>query len=115
MDKGRVLFVDNKPTLLSALSEIFSAEYAVFTCAGAEGALAILKSERIEVVVSDYKMPGMDGLSFLIEVKRRCPQTIRILMTGYADMQLVIRAMNEGEVHRFIAKPYKLTELRTML
>lgn len=115
MDKGRVLIVDDEPTMLSGLSELFGQEYTVFTSGSAEGALQILERERIEVVVSDYKMPGMDGLSFLIEVKRRHPEIIRILMSAYADMQLVIRAMNEGEVHRFIAKPYKTSELRTML
>lgn len=115
MDKGRVLIVDDEPTLLSGLSDLFGQEYALFTSASAEGGLAILESERIEVVLSDYKMPGMDGLSFLIEVKRRRPEVVRILMTAYADMQLVIRAMNEGEVHRFIAKPFKSSELRTML
>lgn len=115
MDKGRVLIVDDEPTILSGLSELFGQEYAVFTSGSAEGALPLLGREHIEVVVSDYKMPGMDGLSFLIEVKRRHPEIVRILMSAYADMQLVIRAMNEGEVHRFIAKPYKTSELRTML
>jgi len=115
VDKGRLLIVDDEPSLLSGLSELFGQEYSLFTSASAEGALAILESERIEVVLSDYKMPGMDGLSFLIEVKRRRPEVVRILMTAYADMQLVIRAMNEGEVHRFIAKPFKTSELRTML
>jgi CheY-like chemotaxis protein len=115
MDKGRVLFVDDEPALLTGLSELFCGEYAVYTSANALGGLAILESERIEVVVSDFKMPGMDGLAFLIEVRRRHPEIIRILMTAYADMQLVIRAMNEGEVHRFIAKPYKGSELRVML
>jgi DNA-binding NtrC family response regulator len=115
MEKGRVLIVDDEPTILHGLSELFGQEYAVFTSASAERALTLLQSERIEVVVSDYKMPGMDGLSFLIEVRRRHPQIVRILMTAYADMQLVIRAMNEGEVHRFIAKPYKASELSTMI
>lgn len=115
MDKGRVLIVDDEPTILSGLSELFGREYTIFTSGSAEGALPILASERIEVVISDYKMPGMDGLSFLIEVKRRHPEIVRILMSAYADMQLVIRAMNEGEVHRFIAKPYKTSELRAML
>jgi CheY-like chemotaxis protein len=115
VDKGRILIVDDEPSLLSGLSELFEQEYDVFTSASAEGALPILERERIEVVLSDFKMPGMDGLSFLIEVRRRRPEVVRILMTAYADMQLVIRAMNEGEVHRFIAKPFKTAELRTML
>ena len=67
------------------------------------------------MIVTDFKMPGMDGLALLIEVKRRHPAVIRVLMTAYADMQLVIRAMNEGEIHRFISKPYKSFEFRRIL
>lgn len=115
MDKGRVLIVDDEPSILYGLSELFGQEYTLCTSASAEQALTLLERERIEVVVSDYRMAGMDGLSFLIQVKRRHPEIVRILMTAYADMQLVIRALNEGEVHRFIAKPYKSAELRTML
>lgn len=115
MDKGRVLVVDDEPSILYGLSELFGQEFTLFTSASAESALTLIERERIDVVLSDYKMTGMDGLSFLIEVKRRHPEIIRILMTAYADMQLVVRAMNEGEVHRFIAKPYKAAELGAML
>jgi CheY-like chemotaxis protein len=60
-------------------------------------------------------MPKMDGLTFLIEVKRRHPACARVLMTAYADMQLVVRAMTEGEIHRFLSKPYKAIEFRKIL
>jgi CheY-like chemotaxis protein len=115
MSKGSILVVDDEPVILSTVSELFGQEYTIYLAAGAEEALAILDRERVHVVVSDYKMPGMDGISLLIEVKQRHPGVVRVLMTGYADMQLVIRAMNEGEIHRFLSKPYKSFEFRRIL
>ena len=115
MGQGRVLIVDDEQTILSCLREMFGLDYTIFTAPDAREALAILEREPMDVIVSDYNMPGMDGLSLLIEVKRRYPTLIRVLMTAYADMQLVIRAMNEGEIHRFIAKPYKSFEFRRIL
>ncbi len=115
MSKGNILVVDDEPVILSTVSEFFGDEYTIFPAADAEEALRILGRERIHVVVSDYKMPGMDGIALLIEVKRRYPGVVRVLMTGYADMQLVIRALNEGEIQRFLSKPYKSFEFRRIL
>lgn len=115
MGKANVLVVDDEPVILSTVSELFGQEYAIFAAADAAEALSILERERIHVVVSDYKMPGMDGIALLVEVKRRHPGIVRVLMTGYADMQLVIRALNEGEIQRFLSKPYKAFEFRRIL
>jgi CheY-like chemotaxis protein len=115
MPKGRVLIVDDEPVILSSASELLGQEYTIFLASGPAEALAILARERVDVVVSDYKMPGMDGLTLLIEIKRRFPSCIRVLMTAYADMQLVVRSMNEGEIHRFLSKPYKAIEFRRIL
>jgi CheY-like chemotaxis protein len=113
--KGVILIVDDEPVILSTLSEMFGQEYTLFLASNAAEALDILSREKVHVVVSDFKMPGMDGLALLIEVKRRHPLCARVLMTAYADMQLVIRAMNEGEIHRFLSKPYKSFEFRRIL
>lgn len=115
MGQGRILLVDDEEFILSSLQEMFARDHIIFTAQNAQAALAILGSETIDVVVSDYKMAGMDGLSLLIEVKNYHPGVIRVLMTAYADMQLVIRAMNEGEIHRFISKPFKPFEFRRIL
>lgn len=105
MTKCRVLIVDDEPALLSAAWGMLGETYSLFTATNAEAALQILERERIGVIVSDYQMPGMNGLALLIEVKRRFPRVVRVLMTAYADMDLVVRALNEGEIQRFIAKP----------
>ena len=88
MNQSRVLIVDDSAVILAGLQEIFGHDYTIFTAPEAQKALAILENESIDVIVSDFQMPGMDGLSLLIEVKKRYPAVIRVLMTAYADMQL---------------------------
>jgi DNA-binding NtrC family response regulator len=106
-ERQRVLVVDDDSAVLESVAALLSGDYDVLTASGGEAGLALLESEKVAVVISDFKMPGMDGLSFLVEVKKRFPRSARVLMTAYADMNLVVRAMNEGEIHRFASKPYK--------
>lgn len=115
MAQDRILIVDDEELILSCLRDLFGPHYTIFTAPNGPEALSILEREPVDVIISDYKMPGMDGISLLIEIKKRHPRCIRVLMTAYADMQLVIRAMNEGEIHRFISKPYKPFEIRRII
>jgi DNA-binding NtrC family response regulator len=107
MGKCRILVVDDDLHVLDSVAELLGDDHEVLTATGGEEGLAVLEGERVHVVISDYKMPGMDGLSFLLEVRKQYPRTSRVLMTAYADMDLVVRAMNEGEIDRFASKPYK--------
>jgi DNA-binding NtrC family response regulator len=115
MEKGTVLIVDDESAILRSLKALFDRDYHVITASSAREAVEIMSSQTVHVLVSDYKMPGRDGLSLLIEVKQKFPATIRVLMTAFADMNLVVRALNEGEIHRFISKPFMSFEFRTML
>lgn len=116
MSKLRILIVDDEPALLAGLGGLFGEIHTLFTATNAETALQILSREReIDVIVTDYKMPGMDGLTLLVKVKALYPHIVRVLMTAYADMNLVVRALNEGEIHRFIAKPYRALEFSKIL
>ena len=116
MNKLRILIVDDEPAMLSGLWGLFGERHYLFTATNAETALQVLERESgIGVIVTDYKMPGMDGLSLLVKVKTLYPQIVRVLMTAYADMNLVVRALNEGEIHRFIAKPYRAQEFSKIL
>jgi CheY-like chemotaxis protein len=116
MSKTRILIVDDEPVFLSGLFGLFGEIYAIFTATNAETALEILAREKeIGVIVTDYRMPGMDGLTLLVRVKALHPHIVRVLMTAYADMTLVVRALNEGEIHRFIAKPYRALEFGRIL
>ena len=115
MEKGTVLIVDDESAILRSLKALFDRDHHIITAASAGEAMEIMRSQTVHVLVSDYKMPGQDGLSLLISVKKKFPDTIRVLMTAFADMNLVVRALNEGEIHRFISKPYMSFEFRAML
>lgn len=106
MSKRKVLFVDDDSNLLAALNrrlrKVFDLELAV----GPEPGLMILEqSGPFAVVVADMRMPGMDGVEFLRHVKEMSPDTVRIMLTGNADMQTAIDAVNKGNIFRFLTKP----------
>ncbi len=110
-----VLIVDDEPLVLKALERSLRPEgFAVRPAAGASAALAAL-DPAISVVVSDYRMPGMDGVAFLAEVARRQPETRRVLLTGQADLHALADAINQGAVHRLFFKPWEPRDLVTAL
>lgn len=102
-----LLCVDDEANILSALRRLFRpAGYRVHVAtSGAEG-LEILARESIDLIISDMRMPQMDGATFLATVRERHPEAIRILLTGYADMESTIAAINRGEIYRYISKPW---------
>ncbi len=102
-----LLLVDDEPSILSALRRLFRPHgYRVLTAEGGQIALDILQGETVDLVISDMRMPGMDGSQFLGHVRRMQPHSVRILLTGYADIASTIAAINEGEIDRYIAKPW---------
>lgn len=108
-----LLFVDDEKGVLQSLKRIFLDEnYQILTAANGPEALDMLQENTIHLVVSDHRMPGMTGAELLKEVKERWPQTIRIMLTGYADVQSVMGAVNEGAVYKFITKPWSDEDLR---
>ena len=116
MRQPSVLFVDDEDNVLNALRRSLRKEkYLIFLAQGPEEAMDVLKSKDIDVVVSDHLMPTMDGISFLKLVKELYPQVIRVLLTGHADLKVAVQAINEGEVFRFLTKPWDEFELRITL
>ena len=111
----KILFVDDEPNVLRSLRRLFMDEdnYELFIAeSGAEG-LEILEQEQgVCVVVSDYRMPGINGVEFLRQVHERWPKTIRIVLSGYADTASVVEAINIGHIYKFIPKPWNDDELR---
>ncbi|MBU0996403.1 MAG: Flp pilus assembly complex ATPase component TadA [Proteobacteria bacterium] len=111
--KYAILFVDDEPHVLNALKRIFRHEnYDIFLAESGEKGLSLLTDQPAQVVVSDFKMPGMNGAEFLKSVKELNPETIRIMLTGYADVNAVMGAINEGAVYKFITKPWNDDDLR---
>ncbi|QWV97696.1 Flp pilus assembly complex ATPase component TadA [Geomonas nitrogeniifigens] len=108
-----VLFVDDEPGVLSAMRRIFMDEnYQLFVAPGGAEALAIMESNEVHLIVSDHRMPGMTGAELLKTVKERWPQTIRIMLTGHADVSSVMGAVKDGAVYKFITKPWNDDDLR---
>ncbi|KUG27539.1 hypothetical protein ASZ90_002617 [hydrocarbon metagenome] len=106
MDKSRVLFVDDDPEMLASYRRIFRKKYDVQTAEGpAEGLAALDGPGRFAVIVSDLRMPGMDGVAFLEGVRRKSPDTVRIMLTGYADVTAAVAAVNASKVFSFLTKP----------
>lgn len=102
-----VLCVDDEPNILSALRRLLRPSgYRVLVAeSGAEG-LELMASEQVDLVISDMRMPNMDGAAFLAAVKAGWPDVVRILLTGYADMASTIDAINRGEIFRYVTKPW---------
>lgn len=110
---AKVLLVDDEPHILTSLRRLLRTEgYSLRTAEGGEAALALLEEEPADVVVSDMRMPGMDGTALLKEVLKRWPDTTRIILTGYADINATMGAVNEGGVHRYLTKPWNDEELK---
>ncbi|MDD2759881.1 MAG: ATPase, T2SS/T4P/T4SS family [Methylomonas sp.] len=109
----RLLFVDDEPNVLSALRRIFRREnYQIDTAMSGKEALQLLKETPYHLLISDHKMPQMNGADLLKQVKSLYPDTIRIMLTGYADTGAVLGAINEGAVYKFILKPWNDDDLR---
>lgn len=114
--KDTILLVDDEANVLSALNRaLVDDSYEVLTASGGPQALEIIAGKTIKVIVSDERMVGMQGSELLAEVKRRSPQTVRILLTGHATLEAAMRAVNEGEIYRFFTKPWDDTQLRFAL
>ena len=108
-----MLFVDDEVNILKSLARLFRADgVRVFTASSAPEALALLATEPIQVVVSDQRMPGTTGAKLLAQVRERWPEVARILLTGYAEIQVAIEAINQGEIFRLLTKPWNDAELR---
>lgn len=102
-----LLLVDDEPSILSALRRLLRPTgYTIITATSGAEALTLLASQPVALVISDMRMPHMDGAQFLEKVRQQWPQTVRILLTGYAEIGSTIDAINRGEIYRYIAKPW---------
>ncbi len=111
-----VLLVDDEAQILNSLRRVLRKEpYKVFTAeSGAEG-LKILQEHSIQTIVSDQRMPNMTGAEFLLKAKELCPDTIRVMLSGYAEPEAILASINQGEVFRFLAKPWCDDDLRVTI
>jgi two-component system NtrC family sensor kinase len=116
-DRHSILFVDDEENVLKAMKRLFlDEEYEILTATSGQAGLEVLRSAApVEVIVSDYRMPGMSGVEFLREVHAHWPDTVRIVLSGYADIAAVIEAINEGHIYKFISKPWNDSEVKVAI
>jgi len=107
-----ILLVDDEPMVLQSLSATFRKQYNVFTATNGKEAIELIRQNQIHVVLSDQRMPGMLGHEVLRIIKTISPSTIRILLTGYSDLDAIMNSVNSGEVFRYLTKPWKVEQLR---
>jgi response regulator RpfG family c-di-GMP phosphodiesterase/tRNA A-37 threonylcarbamoyl transferase component Bud32 len=114
-EKPVVLFVDDEARILTALHALFRQKYTVFTSDDPRQAVEMVKRLQVHVLVSDQRMPNMLGVELLREVKEISPKTVRILLTGYSDLASIVGSINEGEVWRFINKPWDTQDVQRIV
>lgn len=114
--KPKLLVVDDEPDNLALLYRTFYREFQVLRADGGHSALAILAEQPdVAVIISDQRMPGMSGTEFLRQTSVKYPNIIRIILTGYADIDNLVEAINEGKVFKYVTKPWESDELRTVV
>jgi two-component system NtrC family sensor kinase len=108
-----LLCVDDEAPILHALRRVFLDEpwETLFATGGEEG-LHLVVSQEVDLVLADFRMPGMDGVEFLKRVKAIRPECMRVVLSGYADIALIVAALNEGQIYKFLSKPWNDDELR---
>lgn len=112
----RILFVDDEPAILNAVKRLLRRDrYEVETAPDGERGLEVFRRFRPSVVVSDHRMPGMSGVEFLVEARKIDPEPVRVILTGCTDLPSAEAAINEGEVWRFLTKPWNDEDLRATI
>lgn len=115
MQKPKIAFIDDEQRILRSLKMHFRQSHDVFTTTDPAELMDYVAANDVQVVISDQRMPDKQGTEVLREVKAASPNTIRILLTGYADLNAVIDSVNEGEIYRYITKPWQNDELKKIV
>ncbi|WPQ64859.1 response regulator [Chitinophaga sancti] len=107
-----ILYIDDEIHNLNAFKASFRRLYTIFTASSAEEAEKVLEKEEVHIIISDQRMPRMTGIEFFESILDRYSEPIRILLTGYADINAVIDAINKGQVYKYFSKPWNDEDLR---
>lgn len=111
----RVLYVDDEEHNLTSFKATFRRHYKIFTALNGIDALRIVHQENIHVIITDQRMPEMTGVEFLKEVLKFNEESIRVLLTGYADIDALTSAINEGQIYQYLKKPWDENELHKII
>lgn len=114
-EKYNLLILDDEIEITKSIKRQFRKIYNVFTANNGVDALDLLENKNIQVVISDQRMPGMSGTEFLSIVKKKYPDALKLIITGYSDIEAIIGAVNDGQIFRYITKPWNPIELESIL
>ncbi len=114
-NKHSILLVDDEPEILFSLRGLLRREFDLHTAVSGAEALDVLRKHPVHVIMSDQRMPEMTGVELLRRARGECPQAIRIVFTGYADIKAVVDAINHGQIYRYLTKPWDPDELLAVL
>ena len=115
MQKPKIAFIDDEPRILRSLKMHFRQSHDVFITTDASELMKYVSEHDVQVVISDQRMPDKQGTEVLRDIKAASPNTLRILLTGYADLNAVMDSVNEGEIYRYITKPWQNDELKQIV
>lgn len=110
-----LLIIDDEVEITKALTRQFRKKYNVFSTTNAEDGFSIMEKEKIQVVLSDQRMPGLTGVDFFTRIKDKYPDALKLILTGYTDIEAVIGAINDGQVFRYVTKPWNPNELDSII
>src|SRR5690554_3814385 len=113
--RSTILYVDDETNNLLSFTAAFRRDFDILTANSPDQARKMLDNPDLKVIISDQRMPGMKGVEFFAEIKETHPEPIRILLTGYSNLQDVIAAINDGEVYRYLTKPWEAAEIRAVI
>jgi response regulator RpfG family c-di-GMP phosphodiesterase len=114
-NKIKVLYVDDEENNLVSFKATFRLKFHVITALSGEEALKILATKPVDIIITDQRMPNMTGIAFLEKVLELYPDPMRLLLTGYADMNAVIEAVNKGKIYYYLAKPWNEEEIQNTI
>ncbi|MEM1136391.1 MAG: response regulator [Bacteroidota bacterium] len=113
--KYSILYVDDEESNLRIFKTAFRRHYNIFIAATVEEGIDILTKNEIHLIVTDQRMPQMSGVEFLAKILPEYPDPVRMILTGFSDVQAIIKAINSGRVYRYITKPWDKNELKNIL
>jgi response regulator RpfG family c-di-GMP phosphodiesterase len=114
-EKIKLLYVDDEENNLTSFKATFRRIYEIYTASSGEEGRRILENNEIEVIITDQRMPGMTGVEFLESIIGDFPEPMRILLTGYTDIQALIDAVNRGQIYRYMTKPWNEEEMKMFI
>ena len=115
MEKFNILYVDDEESNLQGFKSIYFKDHNVFTAVSAKEALEVLAKNEIQIIITDQKMPEMSGVEFLNHVVKKYPDPIRIILTGYSDIEVIINAINSPGIFRYMTKPWDVNDMSKII